>query len=176
MRGLRASQEEGAGTTGPGAEGPLPLSARNRAWAESGQQRPRVGETHPGAAALASAIAACQRAAGTSRALDAQIALAVFPALGDLPAVDEGIWVDADGTRVRALRYSASRVAAATLVPPGCWIEPGERGNLIAGAHGEWAGTHEVDAIALCIAALSAKIAELSRLSRKSRTEHQDTP
>jgi hypothetical protein len=121
-----------------------------------------AGETQCGGTALAAAIAACQRAVAPSRALDSRIALAVFPALCELSVVDVGIWTHADGTRARALRYSTSRTAATTLVPPGCWIEPGERGNKVAGAHGEWAGTHAIGAIALCIAALSAKIAELA--------------
>lgn len=116
--------------------------------------------------ALACAIAACQHAAEPSRALDAQIALAVFPALADLPAVDEGIWAHPDGTRVRALRYSACRTAATTLVPPGCWIEARGRESIVCGAHGEWAGTHENEAIALCIAALSARsLSSPTRLS-----------
>lgn len=121
-----------------------------------------TGETQFGGTALAAAIATCQRALGPSRALDSQIALAVFPGLRELAVVKEGIWTHADGTRVRALRYSASRTAATTLVPPGCWIEPDERGAIVAGAHGEWADNHQIDAIALCIAALSAKIAELA--------------
>jgi hypothetical protein len=121
-----------------------------------------AGETQCGGTALAAAIAAGQRAVAPSRALDSRIALAVFPALCELSVVEEGIWTHADGTRARALRYSTSRTAATTLVPPGCWIEPVERGAIVAGAHGEWAGIHEIDAIALCIAALSAKIAELA--------------
>lgn len=121
-----------------------------------------AGETEFGGTALAAAIATCQRAVAPSRALDSQIALAVFPGLRELAAVEEGIWTHADGTRVRALRYSASRMAASTLLPLGCWIEPDQRGTTVAGAHGEWAGIHERDAIALCIAALSAKMAELA--------------
>lgn len=128
----------------------------------SAPARSHAGEAQFGGTALAAAIAACQRSAGPSRALDSQIALAVFPALNELPVVEEGIWMHADGTRVRALRYSASRMAATTLLPPGCWIEPDQRGTTVAGALGEWAGTHEIDAIALCIAALSAKMAELA--------------
>lgn len=121
---------------------------------------PTVRDTNCDKPALAVAIAACQRAGGPSRQLDAQIALAVFPALAGLPAVDEAIWQQGDGTRVRALRYSAARTAATTLVPPGCWIDTDTRQSIVCGAHGEWAGTHEAEAIALCIAALSARIAE----------------
>lgn len=119
-----------------------------------------VRETLRGELALASAIAACQRSIRPGRALDALIALAVFPGLGELPVVAEGIWVHGDGARVRALRYSASRTAAASLVPAGCWVETCEDGSIVCGAHGEWAGTHKNEAIALCIAALSARIAE----------------
>src|SRR3546814_17510248 len=80
-----------------------------------------------GGAQLAVTIAACQLAITPSRALDGEIALAVFPALIELPRVEAGIWSQADGTRVRALRYSEVRSAAATLVPPGCSIRSEER-------------------------------------------------
>src|SRR3546814_14077285 len=76
-----------------------------------------------GGAQLAVTIAACQLAITPSRALDGEIALAVFPALIELPRVEAGIWSQADGTRVRALRYFAVRSAAATPVPPGCRSE-----------------------------------------------------
>lgn len=107
---------------------------------------------------LVDAIAACERAAGPDRALDGRIALAVFPALADLPMIGPGVWRHEDGSRVRALRYSANRAAAATLVPPGCWIEGGDdRAIVVAGPNGVWSGAHEVAAIALCLAALRAR-------------------
>jgi hypothetical protein len=109
---------------------------------------------------LVAAIAACKAAVVPARALDAQIAAAVFPALVELHSIDAGIWRSRDGTRIRALLYSRSRAAAATLVPPGCWIEADERGTVVAGAAGEWVGAHPVAPIALCIAALDARLAE----------------
>jgi hypothetical protein len=112
-------------------------------------------------ATLADAIAACEAAQGPDRKLDGLIALAVFPALADLPMLDEGVWRHEDGSRVRALLYSATRAAAATLVPQGCWIEDiSENGAAtVAGAEGEWTGRHPADAIALCLAALRARAA-----------------
>lgn len=106
---------------------------------------------------ISEAILACKAAPGPSRALDACIAMAVFPALTALPSLDEGVWQHEDGSRVRALRYSASRAAAATLVPPGCWIEPFESGARIVGPDGEWTGSHAEEPIALCLAALRAR-------------------
>ena len=103
--------------------------------------------------------AACQRAITPSRALDGEIALAVFPALIELPRVEAGIWSQADGTRVRALRYSEVRSAAATLVPPGCWIEVDGTHVIVAGAQGRWPGDHAHRVISLCIAALNARAA-----------------
>src|SRR3546814_11601100 len=67
--------------------------------------------------------------------------------------------VRSDGTRVRALRYSASHAAATALVPAGCWLE--DQGNgaaRVCGADGEWEGIHSVKEIAICIAALKARI------------------
>ena len=126
--------------------------------------QPRIGARRPGTTALADAIRACQRAAAPGRALDAYIACAVFPALGELAIVGLGIWLHPDGIRVRALRYSASCTAATTLVPPGCWIEPSRSRTIVAGAQGEWAGTHQIDALALCIAALGARIAAATQI------------
>lgn len=103
-------------------------------------------------ALLASALAACRVASAPSRELDAQIALAVFPALRTLHSIEPGVWRQDDGLRVRALLYTAARRAAATLVPQGCWIETDKRGN--------WVGAHPVKAIALCIAALDAMLVE----------------
>lgn len=113
--------------------------------------------------ALAGAIAACRRATAPSRALDAQIALAVFPSLIELQDADTGIWIQADGTRVRALRYSEARSAAATLVPPGFWIEETGASTAVLGPDGTWADGHRDHVIALCIAALSARLAGAAR-------------
>lgn len=114
----------------------------------------------PGPTTLADAIAACEQAQAPGRALDSLIALAVFSALADLPGIETGVWQHEDGSRVRALLYTASRAAAATLVPPGCWIESEGGGHIVvAGADGTWAGTHPEEAIALCIAALRARAA-----------------
>ena len=120
---------------------------------------PSIRDRRAGLTETASAIAACRAAAAPSRDLDARIARAVFPALAALPVVEPGVWRGEDGGRVRALRYTDSRSAAATLVPPGCWIDAGGPGITVAGAEGEWTGAHAVEAIALCIAALRARLA-----------------
>ncbi|AZI36339.1 hypothetical protein EGO55_10565 [Caenibius tardaugens NBRC 16725] len=112
-------------------------------------------------ARLAAAIVACQRAITPSRTLDAQIALAVFPALIDLSIVEAGIWLQGSGTRVRALRYSQVPEAAATLVPAGHWIDVEGADVIVTGAEGAWAGAHRHAAISLCIAALSARLARV---------------
>lgn len=112
-------------------------------------------------AGLVAAVAACQNATDPSRKLDSQIAMAVLPALIELPVLDTGIWLQHDGTRVRALRYSEARSAASTLVPTGCWIDSDDLQIIVSGASGEWSGTHPHEAISLCIAALSARIAEV---------------
>src|SRR3546814_13765174 len=62
-------------------------------------------------------------------------------------------------TLFRSLRYSASHAAATALVPAGCWLE--DQGNgaaRVCGADGEWEGIHSVKEIAICIAALKARI------------------
>jgi hypothetical protein len=69
-----------------------------------------------------------------------------------------GIWRGEDGLRVRALLYSSTCSAAATLVPPGYWIEDREDGVAVVGPGGEWTGVHESRAIALCLAALRARL------------------
>ena len=107
---------------------------------------------------LIAAIRACKAAQAPSRALDARIAIAAFPALAGFPAIDEAVWRHDDGSRVRALRYSSSRTAAATLVMPGHWIEPRDGSIAVVGAAGEWSGVHEVEEIALCLAALRARL------------------
>lgn len=120
---------------------------------------PSIRNRRDDLAETAAAIAACRAADAPSRDLDARIARAVFPALAALPPVEPGVWQGEDGGRVRALRYTGSRSAAATLVPPGCWIDAGGSAVTVAGAEGEWTGTHPVEAIALCIAALRARLA-----------------
>jgi|TARA_R100000501_G_C2630870_1_gene126515 hypothetical protein len=108
---------------------------------------------------LISAVAECTRARAADRRLDVIIATAVFPALTRLAVLDTGVWQHDDGTRVRALRYSASRSAASTLVPIGCWLEEGDSGAArVSGADGEWDGLHSVEEIAICIAALRARM------------------
>lgn len=115
---------------------------------------------HAPQAALETAMAACRHAERPARILDAEIALALFPSLRALVPVDAGIWRQEDGSHVRALRYSQSWQAAASIVPAGCWIEPGPDGPRVCGPHGDFGGTHEMRAIALCIAALGARIGE----------------
>lgn len=46
--------------------------------------------------------------------------------------------------------------------PPGYWIEDAAAGPVVVGELGEWGTFHPVKAIALCIAALYARKAELS--------------
>jgi hypothetical protein len=73
--------------------------------------------------------------------------------------LDTAVWRHEDGTRVRALRYSGSRSAATTLVPAGCWLEDGGKGIArVCGPEGKWEGIHAVGEIAICIAALKARI------------------
>jgi len=118
-----------------------------------------IAETDLNRPALIAAVAACARARVADRQLDAIIARAVFPTLRSLPVLDIAVWRHEDGTRVRALRYSASRPAATTLVPAGCWLEDGDnRAARVCGAEGEWEGIHPVEEIAICIAALRARI------------------
>src|SRR3546814_8564177 len=84
------------------------------------------------------AVTACHRASASHRQLDAIIASAVFPALYSLPVLDTAIWRHEDGTRVRALRYSASHAAATALVPAGCWLEDQDNGAaIVCGDDGE---------------------------------------
>lgn len=65
----------------------------------------------------------CEAARGADRALDAQIALAMFPDLAGLKSIAVAIWKHPDGSRIRALRYSFTSEAASTLVPAGHWVE-----------------------------------------------------
>ncbi|MEZ5656289.1 MAG: hypothetical protein R3E04_10470 [Sphingobium sp.] len=118
-----------------------------------------IDAINPNRSALNAAVRACAGASAADRQLDAIIASAVFPALTSLPALDTAVWRHNDGTRVRALRYSGSRSAATTLVPAGCWLEDGGKGIArVCGPEGEWEGIHSLGEIAICIAALKARI------------------
>jgi len=115
--------------------------------------------TDPNHSALNAAVAACNGASAADRQLDAIIASAIFPGIISLPALDTAVWRHEDGTRVRALRYSESRSAATTLVPAGCWLDDGGNGIArVCGPDGEWEGIHSIAEIAICIAALKARI------------------
>src|SRR3546814_4777608 len=72
---------------------------------------------------LRSTADACEAARVADRRLDVRIALAIFPGLRELSQIEAAVWHHPDGSRVRALRYSSSVSAAATLVPPGHWLE-----------------------------------------------------
>lgn len=109
---------------------------------------------------MSAAITACMCADAPGRNLDSLIAAAVFPALAELPMIAVGIWRQYDGTHARALRYSGSRSAAMTLVPAGYWIETYGNDVHVCGERGEWIGTHRIDAIAICIAALKARLSD----------------
>lgn len=111
---------------------------------------------------LVDAISACQGACEPDRDIDARIALAVFPALRSLTVIAPGVWLQDDGNHVRALLYTATCRAAAMLVPSGYWIEAGPQGTTVVGELGQWTAHHPVEAIALCMAALDARRAELS--------------
>ncbi len=111
---------------------------------------------------LAAAIAACQSSPASSRSLDAEIARAIFAGLADLAVIEQGVWQHGDGSRVRALHYSSQERAAATLVPMGGWMERAGRAAIVHTADGHWAGDHAVEPIALCIAALSARLSQYS--------------
>ncbi|MBN8847431.1 MULTISPECIES: hypothetical protein [unclassified Sphingomonas] len=115
--------------------------------------------TSPIRSPLAEAIRACELAEEPGRALDALIAVAVFPALARLPAIGEGIWRGEDGARVRALNYSQSRTAASTLVPPGHWLEEHDGAFIVTGERGEWLAAHPIETLAVCLAALRARAA-----------------
>ncbi|AMK23052.1 hypothetical protein GG804_18605 [Sphingomonas histidinilytica] len=122
--------------------------------------RPPVPSTATSCDVLMGAIAACENALSPSRPLDALIAVGVFPGLAELPQIEVGVWLHPDGSRVRALRYTGSHTAAATLVPPGYWIDSRARGIAVACARGEWMEDHPVEEIALCLAALRARLHE----------------
>lgn len=109
-------------------------------------------------APLRGAIATCLAATAPSRELDAAIGKAIFPALADLEELEPGIWCQQDGSRVRALNYTRTWSAAATLVPAGCWIEHDCLDVIIMSAGGTSRGTHDILPIALCLAALRARM------------------
>jgi hypothetical protein len=95
------------------------------------------------------------------RQLDARIAVAMFPALVDLPRIEEAVWLHHDGSRVRALRYTFAIAAATTLIPPGHWLERDleVRGRfLICGpeADDKVSAINPHPALAVCAAALRA--------------------
>jgi len=119
---------------------------------------PRPATTGTALAPLRSAIASCLAATAPSRELDAAIGKSIFPALADLEELEPGIWRQQDGSRVRALNYSRTWSAAATLVPPGCWIEHDCLDVIVMGAEVRSWGTHDILTIALCLAALRARM------------------
>jgi hypothetical protein len=95
------------------------------------------------------------------RQLDARIAAAVFPALSSLPRIDEAVWQHADGSRVRALRYTFAIEAAMTLIPSGHWLEqdtglPGRFWVYGSGAGDNVSATNSLPALAVSAAALRA--------------------
>src|SRR3546814_20183510 len=85
---------------------------------------------------LLSTADACEAARVADRRLDVRIALAIFPGLRELSQIEAAVWHHPDGSRVRALRYSSSVSAAATLVPPGHWLEQVTRPADSARIHG----------------------------------------
>lgn len=110
--------------------------------------------------ALSDTIHECERLASPSRELDAKIAVAVFPALADLPALAPGIWRHEDGSRIRALRYSSSWSAAATLPAAGHWIDVDQNTVRVSGPNGVWTASHPDKTIALCLASLLSRAVE----------------
>jgi hypothetical protein len=108
-------------------------------------------------AALLGAADACEHARCPARHLDERIALAIFPSLRDLDVAGEAVWRHPDGTRVRALHYSSSSVAASTLVPQGCWIESDGDDVRILGGSRIARSRHSVKALAIVAAALRAQ-------------------
>ncbi len=103
-------------------------------------------------------ISSCLAATAPSRELDAAICRAIFPALADLEELEPGIWRQRDGNRVRALNYTRTWSAAATLVPAGCWIEHDCLDVIVMSTEGASRGTHDILTIALCLAALRARV------------------
>lgn len=103
------------------------------------------------------------------RELDARIAVEIFPSIRGLEESAPGIWINPEGGRVRALRYSASAASASTLVPAGHWIEQKKCGAWhsvriqaprISSPATEAA--HAIQALAIAAAALRARAQHLS--------------
>lgn len=113
----------------------------------------------------------CIAAGEPSRELDAKIAMGVFPELRKFVVLTPGVWAHADGGRVRALRYSGSFAAAASLVPAGDWFEEetGPRHRILVHSHRlslpPASATHAVAALALAAAALLARAQYLQQES-----------
>lgn len=122
-------------------------------------------------ALLSHAIKACMLATAASRGLDGTICAAAFPSLAEMEELEPGIWRGSNGERVRALRYSRIWKAAATLVPAGCWIEHDCDDVVVCGPDGEARGTHDIFPIALCLAAMRARV-----IAHEPRAPHQDLP
>ena len=122
---------------------------------KGGAMKDTYSTTERRRSALSSVIDLCWKTNGPDRHLDVEIALAVFPSLLELPVLETGVWRHGDGTRVRALRYSALVSAARTLVPMGYWIEQSSDKVCVCGNLGKWANSHPVEALAICISALS---------------------
>jgi len=122
-------------------------------------------------APLRGAIASCLAATAPSRELDAAIGKSIFPALADLEELEPGIWRQQDGNRVRALNYTRTWSAAASLVPAGCWIEHDCDDVVVCGPDGEARGNHDIIPIALCLAAMRARV-----IAHEPRAPHQDLP
>ena len=112
-------------------------------------------------------IKACMLATAASRGLDATICAAAFPSLAEMEELEPGIWRGSNGERVRALRYSRIWKAAATLVPAGFWIEHDCGDVIVHGSDGEARGNHDILPIALCLAAMRARV-----LAQESREHH----
>lgn len=119
---------------------------------------PLPARTGTALAPLRGAIASCLAATAPSRELDAAIGKSIFPALADLEELEPGIWRQQDGNRVRALNYTRTWSAAASLVPAGCWIEHDCLDVIVVSAEDRSRGTHDILPIALCLAALRARM------------------
>ena len=116
---------------------------------------------------LHAAASACDRASVADRALDAKIALAVFPDLAGLRSIETGVWLHAEGARIRALRYTSNWTAASTLVPAGHWIEtdPVFPDRVwVCGPHprSSFSALNMLPALALAAAALRAQAQHLA--------------
>jgi hypothetical protein len=149
-------------------------------WGEQGlpkriglmaERLPQLDPDRREVALMSRAIKACMLATAASRGLDATICAAAFPSLAEMEELEPGIWRGSNGERVRALRYSRIWKAAATLVPAGCWIEHDCDDVVVCGPDGEARGTHDIFPIALCLAAMRARV-----IAHEPRAPHQDLP